>query len=115
RWSNLSSADRPSARSRGQQCGSMTPAILDATWAPVRLYLRLNGARTSITRCPNVCRFSDADSDEPSARAGGRRLKSASKARNRGRWGTVGAAGLYGDLARGVGLGKVGSKRPAPI
>ena len=33
--------------------------------------------------------------DEPSTRSGGRRLKSA-KARNRGRWGTVGAGGFMG-------------------
>jgi len=41
------------------------------------------------------CRFSDAGGDEPSTRSGGRRLKSA-KARNRGKWGTVGAAGSMG-------------------
>src|SRR5437667_12897221 len=35
---------------------------------------------------PELCRFSDAGSDEPCARSGGRRLKSA-KARNRGKWG----------------------------
>ena len=37
----------------------------------------------------------------PTTRSGGRRPKSA-KARNRGMWGTVGAAG-YGDLAAGSG------------
>src|SRR6266851_8886256 len=49
-----------------------------------------------------LCRFSDAGGDEPSTRWGGRRLKSA-KARNRGKWGTVGAARLYGDLAAVLG------------
>jgi hypothetical protein len=44
---------------------------------------------------PQLCRFSDAGSDDPSTRSGGRRLKSA-KARNRGKWGTVGAAGSMG-------------------
>jgi hypothetical protein len=48
--------------------------------------------RTDIRR---LCRFSDAGSDDPSTRSGGRRLKSA-KARNRGKWGTVGAAGSMG-------------------
>src|SRR5215468_11690366 len=42
-----------------------------------------------------VCRFSDAGSDEASTCSGGRCLKSA-KARNRGKWGTVGAAGSMG-------------------
>jgi len=42
-----------------------------------------------------MCRFSDAGIDEASTCSGGRRLKSA-KARNRGRWGTVGAAGSMG-------------------
>jgi hypothetical protein len=42
-----------------------------------------------------MCRFSDAGSDESSTRSGGRRLKSA-EARNRGKWGTVGAAGSMG-------------------
>jgi hypothetical protein len=42
-----------------------------------------------------LCRFSDAGGDEPSTRWGGRRLKGA-KARNRGKWGTVGAAGSMG-------------------
>jgi hypothetical protein len=44
---------------------------------------------------PLLCRFSYAGSDDPSTRSGGRRLKSA-KARNRGKWGTVGAAGSMG-------------------
>jgi hypothetical protein len=44
---------------------------------------------------PEMCRFLDAGSDDPSTRSGGRRLKSA-KARNRGKWGTVGAAGSMG-------------------
>src|SRR4051794_2457124 len=58
-----------------------------------------------------LCRFSDAGSDEPSTRSGGRRLKSA-KARNRGKWGTVGARALWG-FSRGVRLGEVGqSARP---
>jgi hypothetical protein len=43
----------------------------------------------------DLCRFSDAGSDDPSTRSGGRRLKSA-KARNREKWGTVGAAGSMG-------------------
>jgi hypothetical protein len=60
---------------------------------------------------PLLCRFSDAGSDEPSTRSGGRRLKSA-KARNRGKWGTVGARALWG-FSRGVRLGEVGqSARP---
>jgi hypothetical protein len=46
-------------------------------------------------RCRQLCRFSDAGSDEASTWSGGRRLKSA-KARNRGKWGTVGAAGSMG-------------------
>jgi hypothetical protein len=48
-----------------------------------------------IASWPLLCRFSDAGSDDPSTRSGGRRLKSA-KARNRGKWGTVGAAGSMG-------------------
>jgi hypothetical protein len=44
---------------------------------------------------PHLCRFSDAGNDKACTRSGGRRLKSA-KARNRGRWGTVGAAGSMG-------------------
>ena len=43
----------------------------------------------------SLCRFSDAGVDEASTCSGGRRLKSA-KARNRGKWGTVGAAGSMG-------------------
>jgi hypothetical protein len=45
-------------------------------------------------RCmsPDVCRFSDAGMTMLSTRCGGRRPKSA-KARNRGKWGTGGAAG----------------------
>jgi hypothetical protein len=45
-----------------------------------------------------LCRFSDAGMTRLSTRCGGRRPKSA-KARNRGKWGTGGAAGAYGDLA----------------
>jgi len=45
-----------------------------------------------------LCRFSDAGMTRLSTRCGGRRPKSA-KARNRGKWGTGGAAGVYGDLA----------------
>jgi hypothetical protein len=45
-----------------------------------------------------LCRFSDAGMTRLSTRCGGRRPKSA-KARNRGTWGTGGAAGAYGDLA----------------
>src|ERR1700720_4743250 len=45
-----------------------------------------------------MCRFSDAGMTRLSTRCGGRRPKSA-KARNRGKWGTGGAAGAYGDLA----------------
>ena len=51
--------------------------------------------RVATVRRRLLCRFSDAGGDEPSTRSGGRRLKSA-KARNRGRWGTVGAAGSMG-------------------
>ena len=43
-------------------------------------------------RCLLMCRFSDAGMTMPSTRCGGRRPKSA-KARNRGKWGTGGAAG----------------------
>jgi hypothetical protein len=42
--------------------------------------------------CPFMCRFSDAGMTMLSRRCGGRRPKSA-KARNRGKWGTGGAAG----------------------
>ena len=42
-----------------------------------------------------LCRFSDAGMPRPSTRSGGRRPKSA-KARNRGVWGTDGAAGAMG-------------------
>ena len=48
--------------------------------------------------CLLVCRFSDAGMTRLSTRCGGPRPKSA-KARNRGKWGTGGAAGAYGDLA----------------
>src|SRR5216684_281938 len=41
---------------------------------------------------PELCRFSDAGMTMLSTRCGGRRPKSA-KARNRGKWGTGGAAG----------------------
>ena len=53
-----------------------------------------------LLRCmsPFMCRFSDAGMTRLSTRCGGRRPKSA-KARNRGKWGTGGAAGVYGDLA----------------
>jgi hypothetical protein len=42
-----------------------------------------------------LCRFSDADMTSLSACYGGRRRKSA-KARNRGKWGSVSAAGAVG-------------------
>jgi hypothetical protein len=42
-----------------------------------------------------MCRFSDAGDDEAGHRLEDRRLKSA-EARNRGKWGTVGAAGSMG-------------------
>src|SRR3984893_19353308 len=45
-----------------------------------------------------MCRFSDAGMTRLSTRCGGRRPKSA-KARNRGKWGTGGAAGAMEDLA----------------
>src|SRR6266481_6246941 len=45
-----------------------------------------------------LCRFWDAGMTGLSTRCGGRRSKSA-KARNRGKWGTGGAAGAYGNLA----------------
>jgi len=48
----------------------------------------INIARLS----PFMCRFSDAGMTRLSTRCGGRRPKSA-KARNRGKWGTGGAAG----------------------
>jgi hypothetical protein len=57
-----------------------------------------------------MCRFSDAGSDDPSTRSGGRRLKSA-KARNRGSGAPLVPRALWG-LSRGVRLGEVGSKRP---
>ena len=47
---------------------------------------------------PLLCRFSDAGMTRLSTYCGDRRPKSA-KARNRGKWGTGGAAGAYGDLA----------------
>ena len=54
---------------------------------------------------PLLCRFSDAGNDEARHTLGGRRLKSA-EARNRGRWGTVGAAGSMGNRpGRPVGRG----------
>jgi hypothetical protein len=60
-----------------------------------------------------MCRFSDAGSDEPSTRWGDRRLKSA-KARNRGKLGTVGAAGTMGiQPQRRVGRGWI--RAPAAI
>jgi hypothetical protein len=42
-----------------------------------------------------LCRFSDAGDDRAGHRLEDRRLKSA-EARNRGKWGTVGAAGSMG-------------------
>ena len=45
-----------------------------------------------------LCRFSDAGMTRLSTLCGGRRPKGA-KARNRGKWGTGGAVGAYGDLA----------------
>src|SRR6202795_2469425 len=50
-----------------------------------------------------MCRFLDAGMTRLSTRSCGRRPKSA-KARNRGKWGSGGAAGAYGDLAAGSGL-----------
>ena len=47
-----------------------------------------------MARFPVMCRFLDAGMTNPSTRCGGRRPKSA-KARNRGKWGTGGAAGLW--------------------
>jgi hypothetical protein len=58
-------------------------------------------------RCRLMCRFSDAGSDEPCARSGDRRLKSA-KARNRGKWGHPRCRGLYGDLAAASGWARFG-------
>ena len=49
-------------------------------------------------RCLLLFWFLDAGMTNPSTRCGGRRPKSA-KARSRGKWGTGGAAGAYGDLA----------------
>ena len=51
-----------------------------------------NGPERSAYRCRLLCRFSDAGMTMLSTRCGGRRPKSA-KARNRGKWGTGGAAG----------------------
>ena len=51
-------------------------------------------------RCRLLCRFSDAGMTRLSTRSDGRRPKSA-KARNRGMWGTGGAAGAMGILPRG--------------
>ena len=48
--------------------------------------------RMHVGACPLLCRFSDAGMTMLSTRCGGRRPKSA-KARNRGKWGTGGAAG----------------------
>ena len=62
-----------------------------------------------MARCLLLCRFSDAGMTRPSTRSGGRRLKSA-KARNRGKWGTVGAAGAMGIWPRPE-VEEVGSKR----
>ena len=45
-----------------------------------------------IRGCPPLCRFSDAGMTRLSTHCGDRRPKSA-KARNRGKWGTGGAAG----------------------
>ena len=56
-----------------------------------------------------LCRFSDAGSDDAGHRLEDRRLKSA-EARNRGKWGTVGAACSMG-ISRGVRLGEVWSER----
>jgi hypothetical protein len=53
-----------------------------------------------------MCRFSDAGSDKPSTRSGGRRLKSA-KARNRGKVGHRRCRGLYGDLAAASGWARL--------
>ncbi len=52
----------------------------------------INGEVTSVIVL--LCRFSDAGMTRLSTRCGGRRPKSA-KARNRGKWGTGGAAGLW--------------------
>src|SRR5882672_11654936 len=52
----------------------------------------------SVATLSLLCRFSDAGMRRLSTRCGGRRPKSA-KARNRGKWGSGGAAGAYGDLA----------------
>ena len=60
------------------------------------------GGRTDVevneAACLFMCRFSDAGMTRLSTHCGDRRPKSA-KARNRGKWGTGGAAGAYGDLA----------------
>jgi hypothetical protein len=50
---------------------------------------------TDDPECPLLCRFSDAGDDEAGDRLEDRRLKSA-EAGNRGKWGTVGAAGSMG-------------------
>src|ERR1700674_4457878 len=68
-------------------------------WAANRGSTGMNySASRSAAECLFMCRFSDAGMTRLSTRCGGRRPKSA-KARNRGKWGTGGAAGAYGDLA----------------
>src|SRR6266446_7100868 len=62
------------------------------------LAVGLPAQRAIAQRFRALCRFSDAGMTKLSPRTGGRRPKSA-KARNRGKWGTGGAAGAYGDLA----------------
>jgi hypothetical protein len=54
-------------------------------------------------RCRLLCRFLGRRHDDASMCCCGRRPRSA-KARNRGKWGTDGAGGRYGDLAAGSGL-----------
>ena len=54
-----------------------------------------NGGHCLVSALLHLCRFSDAGGDKSSTRSGSRRLKSA-KARNRGKWVTVRAAGSMG-------------------
>ena len=87
-------ADRSNLKCRKSRNYSWRRPLLDG----IRLLEVHQDGRSSEHRVlmplPLLCRFSDAGMTRLSTRCGGRRPKSA-KARNRGKWGTGGAAGLW--------------------
>jgi len=74
--------------------GCLVVFVFATVWL---IAVTVSGSQSFLQRGRRVlCRFSDAGMPRPSTRSGGRRPKSA-KARNRGGWGTGGAAGSMGN------------------